>query len=87
MKLKTLKELTMSWNKGDVLVSERKLKEEAIKWIKELLIEGEAIYTTKNKDGFKNREEAGKNLRNVFLIEGKIAWIIDFFNITEEELK
>lgn len=84
MKLKTLKDFEVRY--VDDLTSMRyevikksKLKAEAIKWVKEILrIEKERGNYIK---GSKNNSHI--NPRNA----GKIRFIKEFFNITEEDLK
>ena len=78
MKLKTLKDLEYNVNGCDeVLVSE--LKAEAVKWVKELkssLPEGMRI------DIFRQSQKY-----TFVAINAKIRWIIDFLNLTSEDLK
>ncbi len=64
MKLKTLKDLKTLH--GGYVVSKRKLKQEAIKWVNFIM-----------KDTTKDDEKR----------VSKLVWIMNFFNITEEDLK
>ena len=77
MELKTLKDL---WD-IDSLEYAWKIKQEAIKWVKEI-----------DRDLKEYEQYQGEVIKNKIVdrVQGLIAtrqWIITFFNITEEELK
>ena len=70
MKLKTLKDFD---DMGDIILNIKNLKAEAVKWVKDL--EGGKI----DAEGIKEYEIADK-------CEAIIGFIINFFNLTEEDL-
>ena len=84
MKLKTLKDFEDGWKDYDKLFI-KKLKQEAIKWIKELQrIEKRSCgyYCPRCEVGWSD------NQQNYCWDCGlKISWIKHFFNITSEDLK
>ena len=84
MKLKTLKDLII--DKGYVVdniidknwVNSTELKQEAIKWIK---------FGRKNLNGEKENP-TGFNIEKLEIVESGVSqFILEFFNITEEDLK
>jgi hypothetical protein len=82
--LRTLKDLRMEKveNKNDYMTSEFVLKQEAIKWVKEL---------DKDINLFKYSPEAHQKIEEYKEVltrtSNQILWIKHFFNLTEEELK
>jgi len=90
-KLKTLKDLTYNTIAKDgvhiLVVKEAILKEEAIKWIKELSKGG---FNRNPKIRFnKGRIDTSEVFEAIFSMETDIVirWIKHFFNISDEDLK
>jgi len=79
--LRTLKDIgehkEKKWMGYDFVLT-HVLREEAIKWVKELRDE--------NKDS-KDIYGAYDNEGECYLAENVVTWIFDFFNITEEDLE
>jgi hypothetical protein len=86
--LKTLKDLRMEKveNKNDYMTSEFVLKQEAIKWAKELQIEQSKYYKGPLKSILESRFDKPNEVTNAQR-RRVIQWIINFFNLTEEDLK
>lgn len=86
MKLKTLKDFGIYYLRNDANAEYLKnlLKQEAIKYIKEL--EKEYFKELKNPNGRNKAFYHEQQLRMTYL-NAQIIWIKHFFNITEEDLK
>ena len=65
---------------NDHTYSGKQIKQEAIKWVKE-------IFRTEEENGNIIKGSKNNQSRMNPRKQGKISWIRHFFNITEEELK
>ena len=84
MELKTLKDMQLWMATGvdrGLSVEVHKLKQEAIKWIKEL----ESI--TETEDGYEKLEEMNIDTSDTYFKKMVISFIREFFNIIDEDLK
>ena len=78
--LKTLKEMPFRLDKATV-VDIYELRNEAVKWIKELQVKAQPLTIHANVGEIWNKAF------DAMLYQSKINWIKHFFNITEEDLK
>jgi len=83
--LKTLKDIEKP-DEMEALVEIDNLKQEAIKWVKELRIEQSKYYKGPLKSILESRFDTPNEVTNAQR-RRVIQWIMNFFNLTEEDLK
>ena len=80
--LKTLKDIDGNGVHGDLLEYDRRLKQEAINWVKEL--NKDILLFKYSPKAHLKKEEYEESLVRT---SNQILWIKHFFNLTEEDLK
>jgi len=80
--LKTLKDIDGNGVHGDLLEYDRRLKQEAINWVKEL--NKDILLFKYSPEAHSKKEEYEESLVRT---SNQILWIKHFFNLTEEDLK